>query len=104
MHDIDVRDVGGRLSRLLASIITGTMLSVVLACLIPGLKRLRGGPGDFAITALVAAGACGIAMAIYALLGTAARNKPTQLVCSKPAPLPRATLRRSKRYATRARQ
>ena len=92
MHEHDVRDVEGRFGRLMVSIVTGTVLALLLAELVPGLKRIQGGPSDLAIPVLVGAGVCGIAMAVYALLGVLARTRRVE-----PTPLPRATLRRTGR-------
>ena len=96
MNVYDVRDVNGRVARLVFSIIVGVVGAVLLADLLPG--HVGGGPSAFAIPALVAAGAVGITLGVYALLGVLVRSLPTADGAPLPrAPLPRATLRRSRR-------
>jgi len=92
VEDEDVRDVGGRLGRLIASIFAGVLLSLMLAALLPGLHRIGGGPSAFAIPALLAAGACGFAVGIYTLLGALERREPMRAPRCVHAPLPRARL------------
>ena len=82
----DVRDVNGRLFRLVLSIIVGATGAVMLGAVLPG--HVGGGPSAFAIPALVAAGAVGITLGLYTLLGVLARRLPVPGV----APLPRARL------------
>jgi len=77
MRDYDVRDMSGRLWRLFWSILAGAMLAVVIAAVLPQRSERGWGGGAFALTnpVLVAAGAVGIAIGVYALLGIFVRTK-----------------------------
>jgi len=77
MSKLDVRDLEGRLWRLFWSILAGAMLAVVIAAILPQ-RSLRGwGGGAFDLTnpLLVAAGAVGIAIGVYTLLGFFVRTQ-----------------------------
>ena len=93
VEDEDVRDLDGRVGRLIASIVAGVVLSLMIAAVLPGLKRIGGGPSAFAIPALLAAGACGFALGIYTLLGALERRQPTRAALRpRQTPLPRARI------------
>jgi hypothetical protein len=78
MGPLDVRDVGGRAWRLFWSVLAGAQVAVLIAVLLPQ-KSMRGwGGGAFgaANSVLVAAGALGITLAVYAVLNAFARRPP----------------------------
>ena len=94
MRDMDVRDLEGRLGRIVVATAIGLFVAVLIALVLPQ-RTMRGwGGGAFDLTnpVLVVSGACGIAMAVYALLGLLAR-----LPRIETTRLPRATVRRSRR-------
>jgi hypothetical protein len=95
MRKLDVRDIEGRLWRLFWSILAGAMLAVVIAAILPQ-RSLRGwGGGAFDLTnpLLVASGAVGIAIGVYALLGVFVR---TQLYARLMPPFPRVLIPRAR--------
>jgi hypothetical protein len=104
MRPPDVRDVEGRLWRLFWSVLAGAMLAVVIAAILPQRSSSGWGGGAFDLTnpLLVAAGAVGIAIGVYALLGVFVRTQvyarlmpPVQCVW-----IPRARLLASRGNAT----
>ncbi|HEY5923774.1 MAG TPA: hypothetical protein VIV11_18960 [Kofleriaceae bacterium] len=89
MNDDDVRNLGGRFVRLVVSAIAGVVLAPHVMALVLSRREV-----SFAVLIhpVVAAGACSIAMGLYAMLGVLERR-----LRGKPTWLPRATLRRSRR-------
>lgn len=66
----DVRDLGGRLERLIIAGLVGVVTALVVAAVLPQESSRGWGGGAFgaANPVLVGAGACGIALGIYAVL------------------------------------
>ena len=78
MSPLDVRDVTGRAWRLFWSVLAGAQVSVLIAVLLPQQSMRGWGGGAFggANAFLVAAGALGITLAVYAGLNAIARRPP----------------------------
>ncbi|HEY5923772.1 MAG TPA: hypothetical protein VIV11_18950 [Kofleriaceae bacterium] len=84
----------GRLGRMVVATAVGAFGALVIAVLLPQTSQRGWGAGALGLAnpVLVGAGACGIAMAVYALLGVLAR-----LPRIERTRLPRATMLRSRR-------
>ena len=87
MRELDVRDIHGRLLRVVCSIVAGALLAVVIAVVLPQRSSSGWGVGAFGMAnpVLVGAGAVAIALGIYAVLGAVMRRAPRIVI-------PRATL------------
>jgi len=103
VDDIDLRDLNRRAERVACSVVFGIAASAVLTWLLPETERKLHsclGPGpDFARPALIVAGACGFALAAYAVLNALARRRSRAEVVVPCAPIvvPHARLVRSRR-------
>ncbi len=65
MRDLDVRDLEGRLGRLVASISIGLSAAVLIAAMLPGHSGFAG-PAAFALPVLIAVGAVALAIGVNA--------------------------------------
>ena len=96
MSDLDVRDLGGRLARLCASVVIGGVCALVITCSLPTRMHFSGcmhGEGWLVVggdPVLMLAGVIAIALGVYPLLGS------VQHLRRRSPRLPRATLLRSR--------
>lgn len=68
MDDLDVRDAGRRLGQLAIAILVGTVCAIVIAFALPQTSMRGWGGGALANPFLIAAGACGLSLGLYAVL------------------------------------